>query len=158
MASRSQNDPARATRIAQAWFALPYPTFKRLAFFAASHEACIAADQWVDWLLADDSWWLWSMDTGREVFRLLVLQGHQLAGATQERLEVAILAGPPHRDDLEPDSWQDLVAHSIWRRLAKLNASGLGAGELAAARLAELSNAYPQWQLAANERDEFSTG
>jgi len=153
------NDSARATRIAQAWFDLHYPTFKRLAFFAASQEACIAPEQWVDWLLADGAWWLWSTDTGREVFRLLVLQGQQLAGATQERLEATILAGPPremYRDDLEPDRWQDLVARSVWLHLAKLNASGLALGALAAARLAELSNAYPQWQLAANERDEFS--
>ncbi len=152
-------DSARAARIAQTWFDLPYPTFKRLAFFAASQDGCIASEQWVDWLSADGAWWLWSNDTGREVFRLLVLQGGQLAGATQERLEAAIVAGPPremYRDDLEPDRWQDLVARSVWLHLAKLNASGLALGALAAARLAELSSAYPQWQLAGNERDEFS--
>jgi len=150
---------ARAARIARTWFDLPYPTFKRLALFSASHDCCIAPEQWVDWLLADGAWWLWSTDTGREVFRLLVLQGEQLAGATQERLEAAIMAGPPremYRDDLEPDRWQDLAARSVWLHLAKLDASGLALGALAAARLAELSNAYPQWQLAANERDEFS--
>ena len=45
-------DSARATRIAQAWFEFPYPTFKRLALFGASQDACIAPEQWVDWLLA----------------------------------------------------------------------------------------------------------
>lgn len=152
-------DSARATRIAQAWFDLPYPTFKRLALFVASQDGCIAPEQWVDWLLADGAWWLWSTDTGREVFRLLVLQGRQLAAATQDRLEAAILAGPPremYRDDLEPDRWQDLVARSVWLHLAKLNASGLALGTTAQPRLAELSSAYPQWQLAANQRDEFS--
>lgn len=152
-------DSARATRIAQAWFELPYPTFKRLALFAASQDACIAPEQWVDWMLADGAWWLWSTDTGREVFRLLVLQGQQLAGATQDRLEAAIQAGPPremYRDDLEPDRWQDLVLRSVWLHLAKLSASGLALGAAARARLAELSGTYPQWQLAANERDEFS--
>ena len=152
-------DSARATRIAQTWFDLPYPTFKRLAFFAASQEACIAPEQWVEWLLSDGAWWLWATDAGREVFRLLVLQGHHLAESTQERLEATILVGPPrgiYRDDLEPDRWQDLVARSVWLHLAKLNASCLALGALAAARFAELSNAYPQWQLAANERDEFS--
>jgi hypothetical protein len=152
-------DSARATRIAQAWFDMPYPTFKRLAFFAASQESCIAPEQWVDWLLADGAWWLWSTDIRREVFRLLVLQGCHLAGIAQERLEAAILAGPPremYRDDLEPDQWQDLLAGSVWLHLAKLDASRLTLGVLASTRLAELSNAYPQWQLAANERDEFS--
>jgi hypothetical protein len=153
------NDSARATRIAQSWFELPYPTFKRLGLFAASQDPCVPPEQWVDWLLADGAWWLWSTDTGREVYRLFVLQGRQLTGATQERLESAILAGPPremYRDDLEPERWQDLVARSVWLHLAKLNASGLALGGPAAARLAELSNAYPQWRLAANERDEFS--
>jgi len=152
-------DSARAARIAQAWFDLPYPTFKRLALFAASQDGSIAPEQWVGWLLADSGWWLWSIDTGRELFRLLVLQGGRVAGATQERLEAAILAGPPremYRDDLEPDRWQDLVARSVWLRLAKLNASGLKLGEVAVARLAHLSSEFPQWQLADNERDEFS--
>lgn len=153
------NEKARAMRIAHAWFELPYPTFKRLALFAASQDDCIAPEQWVDWLLADGAWWLWSRHTGREVFRLLFLQGHKLEGTTQERLEAAILAGPPremYRDGLESDQWHDLVARSVWLHLAKLHASRLVLGTLAAARLAELSNAHPQWQLAANERDEFS--
>lgn len=153
------NDSARATHIAQNWFELPYPTFKRLALFAAGHDDCIQPEQWVDWLLTDDAWWLWSTDTGREVFRLLVLQGQHLAGVAQQSLEAAILAGPPremYRDDLEAERWQDLVARSVWLHLAKLNTSGLVLGASAATRLAEISTAYPQWQLSTNERDEFS--
>lgn len=153
------NDSARATRIAQNWFELPYPTFKRLALFAASQDGCIPPEQWVNWLLANDAWWLWSIDTGREVCRLFVLQGCHLAGAAQDCLEAAILAGPPremYRDDLEEDWWQGLVVHSVWLYLAKLNISGVALGASAAARLAEISNTYPQWQLAMNERDEFS--
>ncbi|MFO0874130.1 MAG: anti-phage defense-associated sirtuin Dsr1 [Phycisphaerales bacterium] len=152
-------DGARATRIAQAWFEQPYPVFKRLALFAASQDARIAPEQWVDWLLVGGAGWLWSVDTGREVLRLLVLQGGQLTGATQDRLEAAILTGPPremYRDDLEPDYWQDLVARSVWLHLAKLNASGLALGAAAKKRLAELSSACPEWHLAANESDEFS--
>ncbi len=87
--------PSAQRRIAQAWFAVPYPTFKRLALFAASHDGCIAPDQWVDWLVADDAWWLWSVDTQRETMRLLVLQGAQLSPEARTRLEAAILAGPP---------------------------------------------------------------
>lgn len=152
-------DSARATRVAQTWFTLPYSTFKRLALFAASQDDCIPPEQWVDWLLADGTWWLWSKDTRREVFRLIVLQGRQLTGTAQQRLEAAILAGPPremYRDDLQPEQWLGRVVRSVWLHLAKLSASGLALGGPAAARLAELSNANPQWQLAANERDEFS--
>ncbi|MFE8646930.1 anti-phage defense-associated sirtuin Dsr1 [Sphingomonas sp. NCPPB 2930] len=152
-------DGARATRIALGWFELPYPTFKRLALFAASQNATIQPEQWVGWLLADEAWWLWSTDTGREVLRLLALQGWKLSGSDQERLEAAILAGPPrtmYQDDLEPDRWHDLVARSVWLHLAKLNSSGLALGAAANERMRDLSNAYPQWKLAPNERDEFS--
>lgn len=153
------NDSDRALKIAHDWFELPYPTFKRLAFFAASQDDRIPPGQWVDWLLTDDTWWLWSSETSREVFRLLVLQGRKLTGDAQKRLEAATLAGPPremYRNDLESNEWQDLVARAVWFRLAKLDASDLALGASAAARLADLSNDYPQWQLAENESDEFS--
>src|SRR5699024_10206570 len=116
-------DSDRAMRIAQNWFELPYPTFKRLALFAASQANCIPPERWVNWLLEDGSWWLWATDTGREVFRLFVLQGRHLTGIAQERLETAILAGPPremYQDNLEADRWHYLVAHSVWLCLAKL--------------------------------------
>lgn len=152
-------DIVRAKRIAQNWFDLPYPTFKRLALFAASQDDCIPSEQWVNWLLIDDAWWLWSSDTGREVFRLFVLQGQRLTEVSQQRLEAAILAGPPramYRDDLEEDRWQNLVTRSVWLHLSKLKSSGLALGEQAALSLVEISAAYPQLQLAPNERDEFS--
>lgn len=152
-------DSDRAARIAATWFELPYPTFKRLALFAASQEGCIDPGKWVEWLLADDAWWLWSVDTHREVLRLLVLQGRRLTQENQDRLESVILAGPPramYRDDLKPDQWRNLVERSIWLHLAKLSAPGLVLGTAGAARLAELSDLHPEWQLATNERDEFS--
>jgi hypothetical protein len=154
-----ESDPARATQVAQAWFATPYATFKRLALFAASQEGCIVPDQWVNWLVADDAWWLWSFDTRRETLRLLVLQGLHLTSQARGRLEAAILAGPPrgmYRDDLEPERWQDLVEHSGWLYLAKLQSSGADLGPAAADKLAALSVAHPVWCLANNERDEFS--
>lgn len=152
-------DKVLSTHIAQSWFVLPYPTFKRLALFAASHDDCIPPEKWVDWLLADGAWWLWSIDTRREVLRLFVLQGRRLTGASQERLEACILAGPPRRmfrDDLEPGDWQGLVAHSVWLHLAKLNTSGLVMGTPAIERLEEISEANPLWKLMPNESDEFS--
>lgn len=152
-------DPAGANFIAQAWFKIPYPTFKRLAFFAAAQSECIPAEIWVNWLLVDDSWWLWSTELVREVLRLLVLQGGDLTGPAQKRLEMAILAGPPrrmYRNDLEPERWEDLKDRSIWLRLAKLDASGLALGAKASQIFEELSQLNSAWKLAPNERDEFS--
>lgn len=152
-------DSVRAARVAQTWFDLPYPTFKRLALFAASQDGDIVPEQWVGWLLTDRAWWLWSMCTGREVFRLLAVRGPDLTVISQVELEAAILAGPPRemfKVDLEPAEWQRLVARSVWLHLSKLNASGIALGTEARARLVNLSNANPEWKLAPNERDEFS--
>lgn len=155
----SRTDPDRARGVAQGWFVVPYPTFKRLALFAASQDGVIGSDHWVGWLISDGARWLWSVDTMRETLRLLVLQGRYLSLSAQNRLEMAILAGPPrelYRDDLEEESWLALVERSVWLNLAKLDASGAKLGVEAAARVEELGRAHPQWQLAPNERDEFS--
>lgn len=153
------SDPDRAYRIASAWFDLPYPTFKRLALFAAAQDGAIRPDEWVDWLVADDAWWLWSVDTQRETMRLLVQQGASLSREPLSKLEAAILTGPPrrmYRDDLESDCWQSLVNSLVWLRLAKLR-EGIGQlGDAASQRFSDLSDANPEWKLASNERDEFS--
>jgi hypothetical protein len=149
----------RAKQIALGWFSLPYPAFKRLAFFAASFDGCVAPDQWVDWLLFDSSWWLWSSDTRREIMRLLVLQSSHLPLSARARLEAAILAGPlrsMYRDDIELDRWQSLVDHSVWLHLAKLRESNQNLGVEAMKRFSQLSAANLEWKLASNERDEFS--
>lgn len=153
-----QTDNHRSARVARDWFTTPYPTFKRLALFAASQDDCIPPNEWVAWLLKDNSWWLWSPNTHREVLRLFVLQGPNLSEDERDHLEGAILTGPPrtmYREDLEPERWQQLFDGSVWLHLAKLEASGLQLGEMASKKLSDLSETYPNWYLRPNERDEF---
>jgi hypothetical protein len=152
-------DSTRAAHIAQGWFDVPYPAFKRLALFAASQNGCIAPDKWLNWLIQDDARWLWSDVTMREVYRLLVQQGMNLAVDAQQNLETIIIAGPPrklYKDNLDEENWQNFVAHTVWLHLSKLKTSGLVLGKKAAAHLAEISVAHPKWQLEKDERDEFS--
>lgn len=151
-------DSALASQRAQAWFPLPYPTFKRLALFAASCDDCIPSDQWVDWLVSDNASWLWSNNMMREVLRLLVLQGKHITQQSQGQLEAAILAGPPHEeylDNIEPEQKKRILDNAVWLRLAKLKSSGAQLGSNAIDRLDALSAVYPEWHLAADERDEF---
>jgi hypothetical protein len=153
------NDPSRASMVAHTWFDLPYPTFKRLALFAAAQDNIVSPEKWVEWLRADASWGLWSRDSMRETLRLLALQGRHLSVSAQERLEAAILAGPPramYREDLDPSYWADLHDRAIWLRMTKLKASGLVLGSTSLGFLGRMSVAHPNWQVAANERDEFS--
>jgi hypothetical protein len=154
-----ESEPDRARRISVGWFDIPYATFKRLALFAASQDGSIDCVQWVGWLVSNDAWWLWSVDTQRETMRLLVQQGAHLSPSARATLETAILAGPPrrmYRDELESERWQPLVDRSVWLHLAKLREGGGELGAAASRHLNILSAANPEWQLESHEQDEFS--
>jgi hypothetical protein len=153
-------EPKRASGIALSWFGMSYPTFKRLALFAASQDDTISNDVWVNWLLAEDCWWMWAAETQREALRLIVLQGHRLNGSVQESLEAAILAGPPRvmfKADLEPERWAYIQDKSRWLHLAKLRQSGLVLGIPALEMLEKLEGEHRNWRLLPHERDEFSS-
>lgn len=150
--------PARATLMAQAWWHTPYPLFRRLAFFAAAQGDVIPKRQALDWLLADDHWWLWSVETEREAMRLLVALAPRLDAVMLRELEQAVLAGPPRemfKDDIEPERWTRIVDREIWLRLAKMADAGAVLGAESSARLSGLSAQYPEWKLAEDQRDEF---
>ncbi|MHC2433970.1 hypothetical protein [Bradyrhizobium sp. USDA 4451] len=154
-----ERDVKRARRIAIGWFEVPYPTFKRLALFAASQDEVIGSARWVGWLVSREAWWLWATDTRRETMRLLVQQGKKLSASARDTLERAILAGPPrrmYRENLEAKRWGELVDHSVWLLLAKLRQGGGRLGERASERFSSLSLQHPQWKLASDEQDEFS--
>ena len=141
------------------WWQIPYPLFRRLAFFAAAQTTKIIPNrQGLNWLLADQCWWLWSVETEREAIRLLVTLAPQLGKAELVELEQAILAGPPHdvfRDDIEPERWTRIRDRKVWVRLAKFAQTGTNLNAAGNKRLAELSAQYPEWQLAEDEHDEI---
>lgn len=150
--------PARAALMAHAWWHTPYPLFRRLAFFAAAQDNVIPKRQALDWLLADDHWWLWSVETEREAMRLLVALAPRLDTVMLRELEQAVLAGPPRemfKDDIEPERWSRIVDREIWLRLAKMADAGAALSAEGSARLNGLSAHYPDWTLAADQRDEF---
>ena len=152
-------DPVRAGEVARVWFAQPYPTFKRLAFFAASHDGAIDSALWVEWITGCNAWWLWSIDTRREAIALLRLQGRRLTKNCLARLEEGILKGPPrekYSEEMTQVKWQELSDRCVWLRLAKLRSVGVDLGTEAGLRLDALSVQYTFWQVAVDERDEFS--
>lgn len=148
----------RARLAAESWWQVPYPLFKRLAFFAAAQPNVISIRQALDWLLADAHWWLWSVETEREAMRLLVTIAPALDAVALAELEQAILKGPPRsmfKDGIEPERWKQLVDREVWLRLAKTEVAGAAIGTEPKAKLVALAAQYPQWQLAVDERDEF---
>lgn len=152
-------DSVRAEEVARSWFKRNYPTFKRLALFAASFDEIIDPDTWVDWLVGGDAWWLWATDTSREALALLRLQGPRLTEGGRARLEETILKGPPREKfpkEIALGDWHEISDQSIWLRLAKLRSVGVNLGPQACLKLDALSAQYPGLQLAVDERDEFS--
>ena len=152
--------PNQARLMAEAWSQLPYPLFRRLAFFAASPHGIVPRSQGLGWLLAENNWWLWSAETKRETMRLLVAFGPQLDQDGLSRLEWAILAGPPrnmYRPDIEEEHWTRMQEREVWLRLAKISHVGAQLNAAARGRLDEISAKHPGWRLAENESDEFST-
>lgn len=150
--------PARAALVAESWWHTPYPLFRRLAFFAAAQDGVIPRRRALDWLLADDRWWLWSVESEREAMRLLVALAPQLDKVMLRELEQAVLAGPPRemfKDDIEPERWSRIMDREIWLRLAKIVETGAVLGAACEERLDALATQYPEWQLAADQRDEF---
>lgn len=150
--------PARAALVAESWWNTPYPLFRRLAFFAAAHNDVFPHRRSLDWLLSDAHWWLWSVETERESLRLLVSLASRLDEAMLLELEQAVLAGPPRemfKDDIKPDRWSRIVDREVWLRLAKMGETGAVLGSTGKKRLAQLSAQYPEWDLAANQGDEF---
>ncbi len=149
--------PGRAALVAESWFYVPYPLFRRLAFFAAAHSNVIAPQRGLDWLLSDDRWWLWSDETEREAIRLLIKLVPRLNDSLRNTIEQAILAGPPRamfNDDLAAERWAQKVDREIWVRLAKLAEAGVNLDAAGNKRYVELSAQYPEWKLEPNDQDE----
>lgn len=147
----------RALLVAESWAYGPYPVFRRLAFFAATQVRIVPPRLGIDWLLMDENRGLWSEETRRETIRLLVSLAPQLDKAMLTELEQAILSGPPrsmYRADLDPDDWNRISDRCVWLRLAKIAHTGVPLSQAGQSRLDELS-AKHQWQLAADESDEF---
>ncbi len=151
-------NPTMARLVVESWWHIPYPLFKRLAFFAAANSDVITPWQALDWMLADGHWWLWSVETQREAIRLLVALAPKLNASEMAELEQAILGGPPRemfKNDIDFERWRRIVDREVWLRLVKLEATGTTLDRVVKATLDELSQRYPDWQIAPDEHDEF---
>lgn len=151
--------PERAESTATRWISSEFPTFKRLAFFAASKSQLISSAKWSSWVLMDDHVSLWDEETKREILRLFVTKGSDLTLEEQRSLETAILDGPPRhlfsKDADEPEI-TERSQYDTWLRLAKLLEGGATLSEIAAKKYAEISASHPRWELSSDESDEFS--
>ncbi len=156
-----QNNKPLARGIAYLWRSLKYPTFRRLVLHAYTVAKPKIYQKTVNYLLQDNGWWLWSVQTRREVFRLLYVLWPQLQKEQYlvDSIIDIVLQGPPqkmYRDDLIEIKWEEhyLFNHEVWLMLAKLNEFG-GLPDKAMEMLEQLSAKYPDLELREGDRDEF---
>ncbi len=154
----ANRESATARDLAGIWARAPYPVFRRLEAFARKRLDVYRAADVVNFFLTDNGWWLWSIETRREYIQLLKATWPRLEPDERNSLTTRILSGPPRemfRSDLTKEDWTRLRDNMIWLRLAKLEATGTSLPDPAQDELNRLMTAY-EWELAEDERDEFS--
>lgn len=150
--------PDDAAREIGRWKQQTYPLFRRLVLYAAANTSLMSVDETTSYLLEEDHWWLWSVETQRETIRLIVALALRNATEQLQSIERAILIGPPRamfREDAEDEALVRICDREVWLRLAKLESTNGSLSEAARDRLRQLRRRYPEWQLSEDEREEF---
>ncbi len=150
-----KEDPVKARRLVERWRTLRYPVFRRLCFFAMAASGLYSPEDCLACVLEDDGWWLWSVYVDREKFRLLDSIWPKLGEEATAELVARILSGPPRsmfRDDVSEEDFD----REVWLHFSKLQKTGRCLPEPGQAKLAELSNRYPEWRLDDDDRSEFA--
>lgn len=140
------------------WNLIKYPLFKRLVFHAATESPLINHTQGLKFLLQDNAYWLWSLETQRESLRLLMHLVGRLNTPQRSRLCNVIMAGPPrvmYRREIEAEDWSGIVDSEVWLRLKIWENTGSEMTGEAEQRLAEISAKFPQWRLSPDDQDQF---
>lgn len=152
-------DRDKAFAITELWKSYPYPIFRRLTLYAYANSDVTSDDRSLEYLISERGWWLWSVTTGRENFRLLHRIWPTLGDEETIRLLDCIVAGPPremYRADLSQEDFKKRFDHERWVLLSKLKSFGRELFGVASELLVVLSEEYPEWSLQEGERDEFS--
>jgi SIR2-like domain len=151
-------DPMRARLEVLRWQRYRYPTFRRLTLFVSQDAGVFSSQQALEWLLQDRAWWFWSSETQREALQLLGHLVSRLSDNDLQKLESAILAGPPremYRADIADEDWSRVFDETVWLRLAKWRDSGADLLPGGQARLRALTQARPDRAGVPDERREF---
>ena len=154
------NNANQAICIFEIWKSINAPVFRRLVLHAMTVKNFINGDQAVAYLLEDNQWWLWSVETYREVFRLLNKYWPLLDHKSSKKLIGAILQGPPkkmYRDEISDEEFRRIVDREIWLKLKKLDQFGGNLPVPAKEKLENFSEKYPKWKLEKQDRDEFTS-
>jgi len=150
----AKSDRKQADALRRLWATHPYPMFKRLFLHAVTEDSDAPADDAVDLLLEDSNLWLSQLH--RETMRFLRVAGKRISSQSMQKLESAILDGPPreiYRKDLDQTDWDWILNDSVWRRLTNLDKEGAKLSDKAQARMEKVGQGKTyEWK---NDRDDF---
>lgn len=149
-----QNKPSAQLALS-IWRSYKFPVFRRLVLYAYTFKGIITPKDALSYLLEDDGWWLWSVCTYRETFRLLNKIWPLLKQRDAERLLNFVVQGPP-RDNLCEDDYREKANEKRWLILAKLDSFGRELFGDALKLYIYTSQRYPTWRLQEGEQDEFT--
>lgn len=158
--SAAIQNPSLAKSEFERWKHIKYPLFKRLLLFAAAESTLFDDEEALEILLMENGWWLWSPETRRESYRLLLKLSRDLDPIQKDRLFSSVMDGPPremYREDLEEGEWAGCRDRDIWMRLKTISRDGGILTPDAKIRLTEYETEYPQWQLQPGDCNQFSS-
>lgn len=159
--SAATQNPSLAKSEFDRWRLIKYPLFKRLILFAAAESTLFDDEEALKILLMENGWWLWSQETKRESYQLLLRLSRDLEPIPKDRLFACIMAGPPremYQEDLEDGEWIECRDRAVWLRLKTISRDGGTLPPDAIIRLTELEAEYPQWELEAGDRNWSESG
>jgi hypothetical protein len=147
---------ARAKAEVECWRTVRYPLFRRMVLF--SMTACDLYDSLSvqTFLLEEDAWWLWSVETQFEVLDLLTQFGLKSEASDVLALESAIIAGPPRRmfnQDVGAARLERIVESAALMRLRALQTNAT-LSQKAETRIAEILEKQPDLETD-DERRQF---
>ncbi len=154
----SEHRPKLASLLLAKWMSIKFPIYRRLSLYALAKSDLLKSNEKVDYLLEKGGWWLFSVETQREKFRLInSLLGH-LSRPQLNRVLRAILDGPPREmfiSDLEEEEWVSIKERSVWLLLKKMEVMGFTLTLEASKELRRISQRHGEWKLSEDDRDEF---
>lgn len=153
-----EKDVSKAKSIVSIWWSTPFPIFKRLALFAASKCEVIEAGEINGWLGQEDSRWLWSISSQRELLQLFQNLEQRFDAKNTKKLLLNICSGPKRewfREDLTDDEFRQLVVREQWLRLEKLKHAGLVFDEETERDYQIIRRENPQWVFDDEQKEEF---
>ncbi len=159
LATRSPED---ARRIVARWRDEGFLLFQRLALHALCQPDCFHVSEVTESILALDDRTFWFSDAQREITRLITERSSDFDGDAWQDVEARLSVGPSR--SLFPDNafdddseWQSLLDHSRYRRLKRVEASGIALGQEVQQLLTEIEGRHPKWRPGSGDRDDFNS-